>query len=125
MAVYVNVYYRFITFPTVNRRNLTFWPAPYHGRISPCRKRLLTVVTWSDISVTDRIRSFMARCKTTVIRCIPNGRKLWSNGRVRHKLIHLGAQITERCSFFKELFLYISSTKWIIIGGDFNCTPNK
>ncbi|CAF3766522.1 unnamed protein product [Rotaria sp. Silwood1] len=39
--------------------------------------------------------------------------------------VYAPAQITERCSFFKELFLYIPSTKWIIIGGDFNCTPNN
>ncbi|CAF4232324.1 unnamed protein product, partial [Rotaria sp. Silwood2] len=39
--------------------------------------------------------------------------------------VYAPAQITERCSFFKELLLYIPSTKWIIIGGDFNCTPNN
>jgi exonuclease III len=39
--------------------------------------------------------------------------------------VYAPAQITERCSFFKELILYVPSTKWIIIGGDFNCTPNN
>ncbi|CAM4784118.1 unnamed protein product [Rotaria magnacalcarata] len=54
-TAYGNVYYRFITFPTVNRRNLTFWHAPYYGHLSPCSKRLLTTLMWSDISVSDRL----------------------------------------------------------------------
>ncbi|CAF2715373.1 unnamed protein product [Rotaria sp. Silwood2] len=35
------------------------------------------------------------------------------------------AQITERCSFFKDIRFYIPSTKLIIIGGDFNYVPNN
>ncbi|CAF2189535.1 unnamed protein product [Rotaria magnacalcarata] len=110
-----NVYYRFVTFPTVKRRNLTFWHAPYYGRHLPCRKRLLTAVMWSDISVSDRIRSFMARWKTTVIRCIPNGRKLWLNGRVRHKLIDLVAGKIDQSGSTAELLsfpqgLYVTRT---------------
>ena len=39
--------------------------------------------------------------------------------------VYAPSQITERCSFFKDLFVYIPSTSWIIMGGDFNCTPNN
>ncbi|CAF3557390.1 unnamed protein product [Adineta steineri] len=39
--------------------------------------------------------------------------------------VYAPTQITERCDFFKDLFLYLPTTKWTIIGGDFNCTPNN
>ena len=38
--------------------------------------------------------------------------------------IYAPAQITDRCEFFKELLLYIPSTKWLVLGGDFNCAPD-
>ncbi|CAF3489106.1 unnamed protein product [Rotaria socialis] len=35
------------------------------------------------------------------------------------------AQLSERCSFFKDIRVYIPSTKWLIVGGDFNCVPDN
>ena len=39
--------------------------------------------------------------------------------------VYAPAQATERCSFFTQLRLYIPSAEWTLIGGDFNCVPNK
>jgi len=39
--------------------------------------------------------------------------------------IYAPAQITERCAVFADLHLYIPSAEWILIGGDFNCSPNN
>ncbi|CAF3298203.1 unnamed protein product [Rotaria socialis] len=35
------------------------------------------------------------------------------------------AQLSERCSFFKDIRFYIPSTKWLIVDGDFNCVPDN
>ncbi|CAF3957632.1 unnamed protein product, partial [Rotaria magnacalcarata] len=39
--------------------------------------------------------------------------------------IYAPAQLSERCSFFKDIRFYIPSTKWLIVGGDFNCVPDN
>ncbi|CAF3364144.1 unnamed protein product [Rotaria socialis] len=37
--------------------------------------------------------------------------------------IYAPTQANERCVFFENLHLYIPSSHWILVGGDFNCVP--
>lgn len=79
--------------------------------------------TWSAGGVVVMIKHNFSIVDSGVDHCgrIAYAKIIINNCPITLASVYAPTQVNERCEFFKDLHLHIPASRWMVIGGDFNC----